>query len=161
MKYWFIAFAAIALIALMALTTKLKKNNAAEGSDEKPSAKSPLSEREQAMFNRLADSLPSLIVLAQVSFGALLKAKQRKVRNTFDRKIADFVICSKAFEVLAVIELDDASHRNKKEKDESRDEVLANAGYHVLRYANVPDKEQLQKDFAALLTKRRNMANKW
>ncbi|WP_084651475.1 DUF2726 domain-containing protein [Ottowia thiooxydans] len=161
-----LAILAIFFIALLVIVLKLTKQGKVpeepvqellEPTSEKPVAKALLTDREQAMFNRLSEALPSLIVLTQVSFGAILHANLQGTRNTFSRKIADFAICSKAFEVLAVIELDDATHRSKKAEDENRDQMLRSAGYEVLRYPNVPDREQVQKDFVALLTKRRNM----
>jgi very-short-patch-repair endonuclease len=126
------------------------------GKDRKPpSAAKPLrkrflTEREEAMFNRLKSSLPAAHVLTQVSFGALLQAKNRSVRNTFDRKIADFVVCDQAMQVVAVIELDDASHKAKESSDRARDVLLEEAGYRVLRYKNIPDITQVQTDFKQL-----------
>ncbi|WP_268762609.1 DUF2726 domain-containing protein [Herbaspirillum hiltneri] len=86
-------------------------------------------------------------MLGQVAFSAMLKTKSRATRNRFDRKIADFVILSKAFEVLAVIELDDASHKNRERLDRERQALLTDAGYRVIRYNNVPNVEQVRKDF--------------
>jgi very-short-patch-repair endonuclease len=83
------------------------------------------------------------VVLAQVAFSALLDARSRATRNTFDRKVADFVLCTKAFEVIAVIELDDSSHQKKAAADVARDELLILAGYQVLRFAKVPDVAEL------------------
>lgn len=98
------------------------------------------------MFNRLHGALPELHVLGQVSFGALLTARSQATRNTFDRKIADFVLCDQAHQVVAVIELDDASHRTKAKADQARDAMLTDAGYRVLRYANVPDIDRVRTD---------------
>ncbi|MGJ7512436.1 DUF2726 domain-containing protein [Variovorax sp. GT1P44] len=100
------------------------------------------------MFFRLQHALPNLIVLSQVSFGALLSARSTPVRNTFDRKRADFVICEKSFKVLAIVELDDSSHDGKKARDERRDAQLKTAGYRVLRYRGIPDIDRVQADFA-------------
>jgi very-short-patch-repair endonuclease len=109
---------------------------------------SPLTKREQAMYFRLRDSLPDFVVLGQVAMSALLTANARAVRNTFDRKVLDFVVCSKAFDVIAVIELDDASHADRATQDSRRDSLLTQAGYRVVRYANVPDADQLRADFS-------------
>lgn len=98
------------------------------------------------MFNRLKQALPTTTVSAQVSFGALLAAKSRATRNRFDRKIADFVICDHAYQVLAVVELDDASHRSKTSADSARDLLLTQAGYRVLRYPNIPDIDRVKLD---------------
>ena len=111
---------------------------------EPPKARVPLTKFEQPMYFRLRDTFPNEVVLAQVAFSALLKSKSRSTRNTFDKKVADFVVCTKAFEVLAVIELDDSSHADNKEADAARDELLKSAGYRVLRYSRTPDAATLK-----------------
>lgn len=136
----------MALVVLIVLVTLAR--GLGTKTSRKPSAKRLLTDREQAMHNRLTQSLPNMVVLAQVSFGALLKSKDQAVRNTFDRKIADFVVCDKAFRVQAIIELDDSSHRNRQRQDQARDALLTGAGYRVLRYPNVPDILEVQRAFA-------------
>ena len=116
-------------------------------SREKPKAKRPLTDREQAMFFRLQESLPDHVVMAQVAFSALLDAKSIATRNTFDRKVADFVVCTKAFTVVAVIELDDASHKTKRQADAARERLLTDVGYRVVRFKNVPDVLDVKKAF--------------
>ena len=125
---------AIALAALRRLEG-VKKRRASGHLYAKP----PLTEREQSMYFRLAKTFPDHVVLAQVAFSALLDTKDRPTRSTFDRKVADFVLCTKAFVPIAVIELDDRSHRGKEQADASRDATLTKAGYRVLRFKNVPD----------------------
>lgn len=141
----------IVLVAL-ALLAALKKQKTTEPTEsqgvEPPKKKRLMTQREEAMYNRLTDSLPDKRILAQVSLGALLSARTRATRNSFDRKIADFVVCDKALQVIAVIELDDESHKSKEDKDKARDSLLTNAGYRVIRYSNVPDIRQVQDDFA-------------
>ena len=100
------------------------------------------------MYFRLQGALPNLIVLSQVSFGALLTARSMAVRNTFNRKRADFVICEKSFKVVAIVELDDSSHDGNEAQDERRDAQLVNAGYRVLRYRGIPNIDRVQADFA-------------
>ncbi|MEO8856447.1 MAG: DUF2726 domain-containing protein [Burkholderiaceae bacterium] len=106
---------------------------------------------EQALYWRLESTfpLPEYILLAQVSFGALLTAKGGSSRFSFSQKIADFVLLDKTFKVLAVIELDDSSHRGREGKDASRDAMLAMAGYKILRYKSVPQPEKLLQDLAS------------
>lgn len=146
-------FVFVLLVLAWVYFTKIAKKGAARDAAEKgssaeqPRRKQLLSEREQAMHNRLSHALPELVVLAQVSFSALLTARAYAARNTFDRKIADFVVCDKAFQVLAVIELDDASHKGKTDKDAARDAMLVSAGYRVLRYPNIPDLDRVRSDF--------------
>jgi very-short-patch-repair endonuclease len=108
-------------------------------------AKKLLTEREQAMFHRLQQAFPNEVVLSQVAFSALLTAKDMPTRATFNRKVADFVVATKAFEVLAVIELDDSSHKGREGVDGKRDALLEKGGYRVLRFKNVPDADAVQR----------------
>jgi very-short-patch-repair endonuclease len=87
------------------------------------------------------------VVLPQVSFGALLTARTRAARSSFSRKIADFVVCDRAFKVVAVIELGDKSRKGKSQEDSERDVLLMDAGYRVLRYQRVPDIDRVEADF--------------
>ncbi|RYG09360.1 MAG: DUF2726 domain-containing protein, partial [Burkholderiales bacterium] len=136
---------ALGFLALLVIARLLPRGR---GSTEVPRATWPLTRNEQAMYFRLQGALPDLIVLSQVSFGALLTAKAMAVRNTFDRKRADFVICEKSFKVVALVELDDSSHDGKRARDEKRDAQLSAAGYRVLRYRGVPNIDRVQADFA-------------
>jgi len=84
-------------------------------------------------------------VLTQVAFSALMKTSEQATRSRFDRKVADFVLCSRAFEVIAVIELDDSNHEKRKKENTARDKLMIEAGYRVLRYKRVPNINTLQK----------------
>lgn len=138
-----IALVVAAAAVLPKLPKRPKKGNFAK--------RKALTANEQAMYWRLADCfpMPDQAVLAQVSFGALLQAKGGASRYSFSQKIADFVLMSKGFEVIAVIELDDASHKGREANDADRDAMLIEAGYKVLRYKRVPDRAQLMEDIAS------------
>lgn len=139
----------IALVAVAALSKKAGgKAKAAAPIRRKPA---PLTKNEQPMYFRLVEAFPEHLVLAQVAFSALLDTRDRATRNRFDRKVADFVVCSKAFEVLAVVELDDSSHKGREKEDADRDTLLTNAGYRVFRYKRAPDVLTLLKDFMPLM----------
>jgi len=142
MQNWQIALAA-AVVVLLALGGLKSKGNGLKPGDVK--RKAPLTKREQAMFFRLADTFPELVVLSQVSFSALISGKTNAVRNRFNRKYADFVLCTKAFEVVAVMELDDASHNGREAQDKVRDLLLTMAGHKVIRFKQVPNADELLK----------------
>lgn len=135
------------LIVALALLIKAKgKGKGRSGNAEKPRGRAPLTKNEQPMYFRLKEALPDHEVLAQVAFSALLTARNTATRNSFDRKVADFVICTKAFEVVAVVELDDKSHKGKEAADAARDQMLTEAGYRVLRYPMTPNVEKVRND---------------
>lgn len=116
-----------------------------------------LSRFERQMFFLMKETLePTYIVLAQVSFNALLwtpdPAKYqfkayRGIRNRFNRKMADFVVLDQHFQIVAVIELDDPSHEGNEQRDEERDILLQEAGLKVIRYKEIPSVERLNVDF--------------
>jgi hypothetical protein len=137
---------ALGFMALLVIAPFIPRRRG--GPQEVPRATWPLTRTEQSMYFRLQGALPDLIVLSQVSFGALLTARTWAARNTFNRKRADFVICEKSFKVVAIVELDDSSHDGNEARDEQRDAQLINAGYRVLRYRGVPNIERVQADFA-------------
>ncbi|MBA5687248.1 DUF2726 domain-containing protein [Rugamonas apoptosis] len=120
--------------------------------DLKVKARRPLTDREEQMYTALTTALPECVVLAQVSFQALLTTNRRADRNRFDRKFADFVICSKQLTPIAIIELDDSTHDNKQDKDADRDAMLQNAGYQTIRYRKIPTTEQLRDEIEQALT---------
>lgn len=103
------------------------------------------------MFSTLSTALPECVVLAQVAFSALITTDEQTHRNRFDRKVADFVICSRQLTPIAVVELDDRSHWNKRAADADRDTMLRNAGYQTLRYQGIPQTEDVRRDIEALL----------
>jgi very-short-patch-repair endonuclease len=145
----------IGLLAVYANKGKQGKKGKEGGLPAPIRATIPLTLNEQPMYFRLAEAFPDHVVLAQVAFSALLSCKDNATRNRFDRKRADFVLCTKAFEVVAVVELDDSSHKGREEQDASRDKYLKDAGYWVLRYKQVPDVADLQRDVAMINAKGR------
>lgn len=103
------------------------------------------------MYLLLAEVLPECTVLSQVSFQSLLDTPVIADRNRFDRKYADFVICSKRLTPIAIIELDDQSHALRGQQDAERDAMLRNAGYSTLRYREIPSAGQIQTDIESVL----------
>lgn len=138
-----------AIAAVLVITAVKNASTPATGSRKQGSTirrKMPLTKNEQPMYFRLVEAFPEHVVLAQVAFSALITTARQATRNRFDRKVADFVICKKAFEVLAIVELDDSSHQRKDEKDAERDKLLTEAGHRVFRYKHVPNKEVVRNE---------------
>lgn len=118
-----------------------------------------LTNREQQMFLMLSSALPECVVLAQVAFSALVTADSWEFRNRFNRKVADFVLCSKNMNVIAVIELDDRSHIGREHHDRERDAMLKQAGYTTIRYPQIPTTETIRDDIEKLLLADHNTVN--
>lgn len=120
-------------------------------------ARKPLSVPEQVMYFRLFKTLPEHIVLAQVALSRLLGVKAgndfRAWQNRIDRMSADFVVCAKDSTVLAVVELDDASHDkgHRRAADAKKDKALAAAGIRVVRWEvkSLPDEASIRAAFTA------------
>ena len=115
--------------------------------------KSPLlSPPEQELYLKLVDALPDHIVLAQVAFSQMIRVEGGNDRENFRKrltarqKVADFVVCDKAFHVAAVVELDDSSHDRKRAKDAKRDEIVKEAGARTIRWrgTNLPSREEIR-----------------
>lgn len=103
-------------------------------------ARKPLSNPEQVLYFRLLKALPDHMVLAQVQLSRFLGVKKgnnfQSWLNRINRMSADFVICNKDANVIAVIELDDATHNSQKrlEADSKKDKALSSVGLKVIRW---------------------------
>ena len=93
---------------------------------------------EEAFYASLCRILPTSSIFPQVAFSALVQVSGKDsyaTFNQFSQKRADFVICDPALNVVAIVELDDASHNSQpqRRKDAERDALLGVAGYRVVR----------------------------
>jgi very-short-patch-repair endonuclease len=146
---------AIALATVFLLAAKLQRR---EPSGEWPYyAKKPLSAVEQVLYFRLVRALPDKIILAQVGLSRLLGVKRGNNYaawfNRISRMSADFVVCAKDSTILAVIELDDATHErsDRKTADEKKDRALTAAGLRIVRVQAkaLPDEAAIKSLFSA------------
>lgn len=110
-------------------------------------ARRPLSQVEQVLYFRLRNALPGHIILAQVQLSRLLAVKHGNEHHAWNNRInrmsADFVVCERDARVVAVIELDDASHQRaqRRDVDARKDKALCSAGIRVVRWQakSLPD----------------------
>ena len=115
-----------------------------------PARRRPLGKREQLMYLRLREAAPEQVVLSQVAFSSLLMARDRALRHSFRGKVADFVVCSRHFEVIGIVQLTEDAQRSRRDADNEADALLTSSGYKVIRYADVPDAPTLKEDIAKL-----------
>ena len=118
-------------------------------------AKKPLSQPEQILYFRLVQALPEHIILAQVQLSRLLGVKKgnnyQAWFNRINRMSADFVVCNKDSSIVAVIELDDATHQkeDRQAADAKKDKALASANVRVIRWQAkaIPDVANIKSTF--------------
>jgi len=137
--------ATIGVLMVASLIPK-KRSKVTPLSQLKVQPRRPLTAREQQMFFRLTETLTDCTVFAQMPLAALLTTTDFQDRNRYNRKIADFLICTKTLTPIAVIELDDITHDKKIAQDADRDAMLRNAGYQTIRYREFPSQTQLRQD---------------
>jgi len=118
-------------------------------------SKKLLSPPEQVLYFRLAQALPSHLILAQVQLSRFLGVKKgsnfQSWSNRINRMSVDFLVCNKDSTVVAAIELDDATHGrpDRKVADAKKDKALASADIRVIRWhvKSIPDVELIQAGF--------------
>jgi len=142
---WIIILIVAFTIVALVLGNAKKENKG--GARNPIKSKRILTMNEQPTFFRLREALPEHIILAQVSFSAFMTAQGYATRNLFNRKVADFVVLDKQFNIVAIVELDDSSHKGKEDKDADRDRLIIEAGHRIIRYQRTPDMDQVKKDF--------------
>lgn len=116
----------------------------------------PFYAKKQVLYFRLCKALPDHIVLAQVGLSRLLGVRKghdfNEWFNRINRMSADFVVCAKDASILAVIELDDATHAkaDRQAADAKKDKALTAAGIRILRWQAkaLPDEDAIRKTFA-------------
>lgn len=102
---------------------------------------------EQLTYTRLKEILPAHIILAHVSFDALLTTKYYRTRNKYRNMVADFVVLDRNHQVTAIVALDDPMVLKRQQVSQYQDALLEMAGYRVVRYEDVPEYLQLREDF--------------
>jgi len=116
-----------------------------------------LTDNEKEFLLRLEEAFPEHRVMAQVSMGALMAPDVRgggseylSIRSRFAQKVVDYVVLDDALEIVALVELDDRTHR--LEKDAVRDAMTAAAGYVTLRYRSreKPSPKAIRAELSAL-----------
>ena len=119
-----IVFVIISAVILVALFVKEKGRDQdvrsqARNIDGQIVAKSLLTHTEQKFFRLLVSALPEFYIFPQVAFSALLTHKGKdgyRLRNSFNRSVADFVVVDQNSQVVAIIELDDKTHESNAER---------------------------------------------
>jgi very-short-patch-repair endonuclease len=107
-----------------------------------------LTERERALFQRLVQTLPNHIVLAQVQLLQVLNFQRGRrtqaILNRISQLSIDFLIINPDTSIVAAVELDDATHTREasRKADARKDHALKSAGVPLIRWnaKNLPDR---------------------
>ncbi|UIX80499.1 DUF2726 domain-containing protein [Xylella fastidiosa] len=132
-----------------------KKESLSSESSEWPFyPKRVMSDPEQVLYWRLIEALPDRQV--QLSrFLGVRRGHQRHWFNRINQKSADFVVCAKDSSVIAVIELDDATHlrESRKKADFDKSKAIENAGLRLIRsdVSAIPSTDQIRNTFKVTL----------
>lgn len=153
---WPILLLVVVAVAVAIVVLKAKTQVAAGDEGWPFYAKKPLTQPEQVLYFRLTNALPEHIVLAQVQLSRFLGVKKgnnfQAWYNRINRMSADFLVCRKDSSIVAVVELDDASHErgDRQSSDAKKDRALSSAGVRVVRWQarTLPDEVTIK---AALL----------
>ncbi len=149
-----LAFAGLIALARKGLFTK---GRAGQGMHHWPVfPKKVLTPVEQQLYHRLTRAFPDQVVLSQVAFSQLVGVKKGEnftaIWNRYNRLTADFVLCTKDFRTVAVLELDDRSHDHPARQDADRRKAAiceaAGIPLHRLNVNPLPNESELK----ALLT---------
>jgi very-short-patch-repair endonuclease len=114
-----------------------------------------LTERERALYQRLVQTLPHHIVLAQVQLLQVLKfqtgRRTQAILNRISQLSIDFLIINPDTSIVAAVELDDSTHAPEKRRqaDARKDHALKSAGVPLIRWnaKSLPDEAAI---FASL-----------
>lgn len=144
---WLIAAVVIVAVASLVVGVLRRSKRSTDVGNWPFFAKQRLSAPEQVLYFRLLRALPDHIVLAQVQLSRILGVKKgenyQSWLNRINQLSADFVICARDATVLAVVELDDASHQRerRREADARKTRAVEAAGLNLVRWnvSSLPD----------------------
>jgi hypothetical protein len=141
----------LALIAAGVLGLLAKEFKSRDGARSRPwpleAKRNLLSERERLLYQRLVQSLPDHIVLAQVQLLQVLNFKRGRrtyaVLNRISQLSLDFLILDPDTRPVAAIELDDVTHElgDRRRADANKSHALKSAGIPLIRWSakHLPD----------------------
>ena len=112
-----------------------------------------LTKPEQVLYFKILEALPEYLIFTQVQLSQILGVEKgysySEWYNRINRMSVDFVVCNKAAEIVALIELDDSTHEkeDRKEADRKKDKACKDAGIRLIRWnvKAIPNKAEIRK----------------
>ena len=117
-------------------------------------ARKLLTAREQSLYDSLSGLYPRHRLFVQVALSQLIDVdwnhpECESIRARYKQLVADFVLCRPDLSVVAVIELDDRSHRrrDRQDADARKTKALVDAGLRLVRIpaGDLPSEEALRE----------------
>lgn len=148
------------IVAIIFLATQ-KKQNKGRNFRYKPEETWPFIERrlqtksEEQLYQRLKKALPEHQIFVQVQASRVIDVKKgndyQKWFNRINRMSLDYVVCDATLKTVAVIELDDPSHKEKsrQEADAKKDKAMQSAGIRMIRWTKTPSIEEIRAQLTA------------
>ncbi|WP_082789728.1 DUF2726 domain-containing protein [Acetobacter malorum] len=128
----------LAILAFLFLVTILFFNKKPKEKQFSYVALPVMTENEKRLFERLRIEFPHLYFFPQVGMAGIMRpnlaARDAAYMAAFRRisqKRVDFLVCDDTLKIICILELDDSSH--KKKKDQIRDTLTNSAGYKTIR----------------------------
>ncbi|MDG6882512.1 Protein of uncharacterised function (DUF2726) [Phocoenobacter uteri] len=143
-QQFYILLILVGIISLKMLLTSNKKRKSSKNKrlpDGKLYHKMEVMNRtEKILFYKLKKAFPSLHIFTQIPFSCIVKPAScddklnRRLFWKINQKRVDFLICNERLETILIIELDGASHQNKRYLDKERDEFFSKNGIRTVRF---------------------------
>lgn len=142
---WYIIVIVVFLIIVGLLKVAnfpLEKQNKSSLNPDEYRPRDVLTETEKKFFKNLVQGIPNtMTVFAQVPFSCIVQTRNRQDSTAFrkiNQKRVDFIILDENLKSLCIVELDDWTHKNKKQQDDERDDLFSKNGLPTIRF-NVKD----------------------
>lgn len=114
---------ALMLLLSLVLIRRLRRTQPVPGS--RVQVRPPMDRARRVFHRTLRQALPRHVVLAQVGYGRFLAPdglparRSEKITAELDRTVADYLICSDALDLVAVVALDDSAGKEQEKLLES------------------------------------------
>lgn len=123
-----------------------------------------LNAAEQALYQRLVEAMPNMIVCPQVSMALLAQLRGRQAlaeaRPMFGRSV-DFVVCREDFSIIAAIELTWPTPEDlqRQEAEAAKQAALEKLGIPliVFRPNELPDADAISREIATAIIRRKQL----
>lgn len=146
-------FLALLVLAILAVAVGKNGKKIKSKNEYRYKKRDLLTPKEQEMYWNLINALHGYLVFTQVELSRCIEAEGSSLL-TIRGKSLDFLICNKALEIVAGIEIDDKSHSraDRKKADATKNQAMEAAGIKLIRWpaTPLPSIQKIQEAFPAI-----------